>query len=65
MDSSDLRTLIDALLADYERQGERLSEDDVLRIATKRGLGIGDVEALFRALRVEGIELDLLALTEN
>jgi RNA polymerase sigma factor (sigma-70 family) len=63
MDSSDLRTLVDALLADYDRQGEHLSEDDVLRIATKRGLGIDDVEAVFRALRVEGIELEPAQVT--
>jgi RNA polymerase primary sigma factor len=58
MESSDLQTLLDALLADYERQGERLSEDDVLRLATKRGLGIDDIETILRALRVEGIELE-------
>lgn len=58
MDGTTLRLLIDALIADYERQGERLSEDDVLRVVTKRGLGIEDVELVLRTLRVEGIELE-------
>lgn len=58
MDASRTQAVIDALIADHERQGGRLSEDDVLRLALKRGLETEHIEQVLRTLRVEGIEVE-------
>jgi hypothetical protein len=58
MDSAEVRSLVQALMADYERQGGQLSEDDVLRLAMKRGAEPDEIEQVLRLLRVEDIEVE-------
>jgi RNA polymerase primary sigma factor len=58
MGASTIQSVVEALLADYERQGGHLSEDDVLRLSLKRSLESNEIEQVLRSLRVEGIDVE-------
>lgn len=50
--------VVDILWADWKRQGERLTVDDVTRQVTKRNLSAAHMESIVDRLRLRGVAID-------